>query len=136
MAGAGAGCAPRPCHVTSCRLCPGAPAGLGAEVLSVLLGALGEVLAVLLGLLLGGLGGGAGDLLGDLLAAVQGLLTGLLDLVLDLVGHRPQPLVLDPGRRHGQAGQKADGGGPDGQPGTRSRPRPPWPGWRCRSPWT
>src|SRR4029450_7722398 len=47
--------------------------------------------------------------------AVEGLLPGLLDLVLDLVGHRPELLVLDPGRGHGQPGQEPDGDGPDGQ---------------------
>src|SRR5215203_4325368 len=91
-------------------------AGLVADLLGALLGTFGQVLPVLLAALLGGLGGVAGRLLGDLLAAVQGLLPGLLDRVFDLVGHRTQPLVLDPGRRHGQAGQEADRGGPNGQP--------------------
>src|SRR5215217_260285 len=91
-------------------------AGLVADLLGALLGPFGQVLPVLLAALLGGLGGVAGRLLGDLLAALQGLLPGLLDRVFDLVGHRTQPLVLDPGRRHGQAGQEADRGGPDGQP--------------------
>src|SRR5829696_1098883 len=91
-------------------------AGLVADLLGVLLGTFGQVLPVLLAALPSGLGGAAGRLLGDLLAALQGLLPGLLGLVFDLVGHRTQPLVLDPGRRHGQAGQEADRGGPDGQP--------------------
>src|SRR5215217_2944950 len=67
-------------------------------------GLLAGLVADLLAALLGPLGGVAGRLLGDLLAALQGLLPGLLDRVFDLVGHRTQPLVLDPGRRHGQAG--------------------------------
>src|SRR5512132_1968899 len=108
--------ASRPCHAASRRLGPGAPAGLGAEVLGVLGGALGEVLAVLLGLLLGRVGGAAGYLLGDLPAAVQGLLAGLLDLVHDLIGHTAELLVLDPGRGRGQAGQEPQGSGADGQP--------------------
>src|ERR671911_1485457 len=95
---------------------PGGLACLGLDVLGAVLGAVGQALAVLLGALPGRVGGAAGHLLGDLLAPVKGLLAGLLDLVLDLVGHRPEPLVLDPGRRHDQTGQKADGGGPDGQP--------------------
>src|SRR5215217_6269396 len=79
MAGAGAPVAPRPCQVTSCcRLCPGALVGLGAEVLGVLGGAVGEVLTLRLGALLGGVGAAAGHLLGDLLAPVQGLLPVLL----------------------------------------------------------
>src|SRR5215217_8089452 len=128
MAGAGAPVAPRPCQVTSCcRLCPGALVGLGAEVLGVLGGAVGEVLTLRLGALLGGVGGAAGYLLGDLLAPVQGLLPGLLDLVLDLIGHRPQPLVLHPGAGHGQAGQEADRDRADSKPqrvllGQPSRP--------------
>src|SRR5215218_1742599 len=115
--GPGGACS-RPCQVTGCRLGPGAPTGtgLGAEVLGVLLGAVGEVLAVFLGALLGGLGGAAGRLLGNLLAPVQGLLPGLLDLILDLIGHRPQPLVLNPGAGHGQAGQEAERGRADGEP--------------------
>src|SRR5215218_9544684 len=91
-------------------------AGLVADLLGALLGTFGQVLPVLLAALLGGLGGVAGRLLGDLLAALQGLLPGLLGLVFDLVGHRTEPLVLDPGRRHGQPGQEADRGGPNGQP--------------------
>src|SRR5215211_426768 len=119
--------APRPCHAASRRLGPGAPAGLGAEVLGVLGNALGEVLAVLPGLLLGGAGGAAGYLLGDLLAPVQGFLAGLLDLVLHLIGHRPQPLVLDSRAGDGQAGQEAERDRADGQPervllGQPSRP--------------
>src|SRR5512133_1361910 len=110
--------ASRPCHAASRRLGPGAPApaGLGAEVLSVLGGAIGQLLALLLGLLLGGLGGRRGDLLGDLLAPVQGLLAGLLDLVHDLIGHTAELLVLDPGRGRGQAGQEPQRGGADSQP--------------------
>src|SRR5215218_106574 len=72
--------------------------------------------ADVLGLVLGGVGGRRGHLLGDLLAPVHRLLAGLLDLLLDLIGHRPQPLVLDPGRRHSQPGQEPQGSGPDGQP--------------------
>src|SRR5215216_6408588 len=117
MAGAGAPVAPRPCQVTSCcRLCPGALVGLGAEVLGVLGGAVGEVLTLRLGALLGGVGGAAGHLLGDLLAPVQGLLPGLLDLVLDLIGHRPQPLVLHPSAGHGQAGQEPERDRADSKP--------------------
>src|SRR5215204_541908 len=95
---------------------PGGLAHLALDVLGVLPGAVGQLLAVLLGLVPGRLGGAAGHLLGDLLAPVQGLLAGLLDPVLDLVGHRPEPLVLDPGRRHRQPSQKADSRGPDSQP--------------------
>src|SRR5215218_2014036 len=97
-------------------LLPRGLACLGADVLGALLGAVGQLLAVVLGLVLGGVGGRAGHLLGDLLAPVHRLLAGLLDLLLDLVGHRPQPLVLDPGRRHSQPGQEPQGSGPDGQP--------------------
>ena len=60
--------------------------------------------------------GAAGCLLGDLLAADQRLLAGLLDLVLDLIGHRPQPLVLNPSTGDNKAGQEAQRDRTDGQP--------------------
>jgi hypothetical protein len=70
---------------------------------------------VLLAAVLGGPDRAPRRLLGDLLAALQRLLAGLLHLILDLVGHGAEPLVLDPGGRHRQPGQEAQGGGADGQ---------------------